>query len=202
MSDDNKNNDEDFIKTEMHKTQKVGTLSSNGFIASTVGKPNKATWFMSHPSYEQELTLCQGKVGDNGIPRTYLVQGIDSETQDKLIEGLDAVYQAVCGLTCSTGGHHSIWPMKVGSDDNVHIAHSTARSAFEASKKDFIKLWWNGNDVGYEWKHPVSPELYAKKIPVWPQEQSWMDILGKAFKTQTISDLEHPVYLSSIGKHV
>ena len=204
MSDDNnnnKNNDEGFIKQEMHKTQKVGTLSSNGFIAPTIAKPNKATWFMSHPSYELELTLCDGKVGENGTNRTYLVQGEDEATQDKLIEGLDKVYQANCGLTCSSGGHHSIWPMKVGNEDNVHIAYSTARNAFEASKKDFIKLWWNGNDVGYEWKHPVSAEIYAKKIPVWPQEQTWLDILGKGFKTQTISNLEHPVYLTAIGKH-
>tara|TARA_X000001382_G_C3159529_1_gene175751 strand:- start:702 stop:1328 length:627 start_codon:yes stop_codon:yes gene_type:complete len=196
------NEDEGFIKQEMHQTQKVGTLSSNGFISPTVGKPNKSTWFMSHPDYELELTLCQGRVGANGVDRIYLVQGEDPTTQDKLIEGLDGVFQANCVLTCSTGGHHSIWPVKVGSEDNVHIAHSTARNALDASKKDFIKLWYKGNDVGYEWKHPENPELYAKKIPVWPKEQSWMDILGKAFKTQTISNLEHPVYLTAVGKHI
>ena len=164
-------------------------------------KPPKATWIMSHPTYELELTLCEAMVGANGTNRIYLVQGEDEATQDKLIEGLDSVYQANCGLTCSSGGHFAIWPMKVGSAENVHIAHSTARAAFDASKTDFIKVWWAGNDVGYEFKHPASTETYAKKSPVWPKEQTWLDILGKGFKTQTISNLEHPVYLTAIGKH-
>ena len=196
------NKDEGFIKQEMHATQKVGTLSSNGFISPTVGKPNKSSWFMSHPDYQLELTLCQGRVGAKGIDRTYLVQGETPDIQAKLIEALDTVYQANCVLTCTTAGHHSIWPIKVGDEDNVHIAHSTARNAYEASKHDFIKLFYAGNDVGYEWKIPESPELYEKKIPVWPAEQSWMDILGKAFKTQTISNLEHQVYLTAIGRHI
>ena len=161
------NKDEGFIKQEMHATQKVGTLSSNGFISPTVGKPNKSSWFMSHPDYQLELTLCQGRVGAKGIDRIYLVQGETPDIQAKLIEALDTVYQANCVLTCTTAGHHSIWPIKVGDEDNVHIAHSTARNAYEASKHDFIKLFYAGNDVGYEWFDCLSDDeqLYVQQLP-------------------------------------
>ena len=172
----NKNNDAGFINKDLHTLAEPGLLSSNGHIAPAVGKPNKQTWFKSHPSYEIVLTMCKGRVGGNGKDKEYLVQGETDDIHAKLVENL------------STG-------------DNEHIAHETARKAWSASKTDFTKMWYGGNDSGYQWKHPVDIELYRKQEPVWPEEQSWDDILGKAFKPNTISNEDHPVYCTAIGTH-
>ena len=198
----NKNIDANIINESMHTVPEGGILSSNGYIAPTIGRPNKSCWFMSHPTYEQTLTIAQGSVGAGGQPRTYLVQGVDMDVHQKIVEALDTCYLARVVLTCSTSGHHTLWPMKLSTEENKHIAHTTAGSAWEASKLDFIKLWYGGNDIGYEWKHPENSELFAKKKPDWPEEQTWPDMLGKGFKQAMITDLVHPVYLSAIGKIV
>lgn len=197
----NKNNDAGFINKDLHTLAEPGLLSSNGHIAPAVGKPNKQTWFKSHPSYEIVLTMCKGRVGGNGKDKEYLVQGETDDIHAKLVENLDGVYAARCVLTCNTSGHYSIWCMKISTGDNEHIAHETARKAWIASKTDFTKMWYGGNDSGYQWKHPVDIELYRKQEPVWPDEQSWDDILGKAFKPNTISNEDHPVYCTAIGTH-
>ena len=49
----NKNIDANIINESMHTVPEGGTLSSNGYIAPTIGRPNKSCWFMSHPTYEQ-----------------------------------------------------------------------------------------------------------------------------------------------------
>ena len=198
--------DSDLVDLDRHQLVEPGALNSNGMISPEIGKPKKGTWFKSHPTYASVLTIARGSVGSGKSTRIreYLVQGISEEIHTKLIENLDDVFMARAVLTCSTSGFWSIWNQKLSTGENEHIAHTTAENAWRASQEEFIKIWYTGNEKGYDWKHPESAELFEKKTPNWPDPeiQSWADILGKAYKTNIIKDLEHPVYLSAIGKHI
>ena len=192
------------IKEDQHKVQQIGAMNTDGRITPTLGKPNKANWFMSHPEWELTLTITEGQVGagPQARKRLYLVQADDDVTQEKLKEGLDVCYAARCVLCCTSNEHYTIWPMKISTDETYHIAHETAENAWKASQKGFIKMRYDGNDVGYAWKVPEKPELYDSKVPKWPEQQSFLEILGLAFNNNVITNEEHPVYLTAIGRHI
>ena len=192
------------INKDLHKVNQVGAMNTDGRISPTLGKPNKANWFMSHPEWELILTIAEGTVGagSQARKRLYLVQGEDDVVHEKLKEGLDTVYSARCVLTCTSNEHYTIWPMKIAQEDNIHIAHETSENAWKASQRGFIKMRYDGNDVGYSWKVPEKPELYDNKVPKWPEQQSFIEILELAFNNNVISNEEHPVYLTAVGRHI
>ena len=198
--------DEDLVNLGMHELLEPGLLDSSGMISPEVGKPAKGSWFMSHPTYASILTIARGMVGSGKQARVreYLVQGETENIHTKLVENLDDVFSARAVLTCNTSGFFSIWNQKVGDGESAHIAHITAENAWRASQEEFIKIHYTGNEKGYDWKIPESTELFSKKKPKWPDQevQSWNNILGKAYKSRIIRDLDHPVYLSAIGRHI
>ena len=207
MSNDNQENKDPvtgLIDPSRHAVAAAGAMQSDGRITPTLGKPNKSNWFMSHPEWQMTLTIAEGTVGagTQARKRLYLVQGIDDITHERLVEGLDVVYSARCVLTCTTNEHYSVWPIKLSTDENIHIAHETSNNAWRASQEGFIKMRYVDNSVGYVWKVPAKPELYEDKQPKWPEGQPFIDILNKAFKNNVISDEEHPVYKSAIGGHI
>lgn len=53
--------------------------------------------------------------------------------------------------------------------------------------------------TGYAGREPSSPEKFLKKEPPWPKEDDWHKILNTAFKSNVITDTDHPVYLDAIG---
>ena len=79
------------IKEDQHKVQQIGAMNTDGRITPTLGKPNKANWFMSHPEWELILTIAEGTVGagSQARKRLYLVQGEDDVVHEKLKEGLE-----------------------------------------------------------------------------------------------------------------
>ena len=192
------------INEKQHQVEAIGAMNSDGRITPTLGKPNKANWFMSHPEWEIILTITEGQVGAGAQARKrlYLVQGEDDVIHAKLTEGLDVCYSARCVLTCTSNEHYSIWPMKGSTEDNFHIAHETSENAWKASQRGFIKMRYDGNDTGYSWKVPEKPELYDNKVPKWPTTQPFIEILEMAFNNNVITNEEHPVYQTAIGRHI
>jgi|MDSV01.3.fsa_nt_gb hypothetical protein len=190
------------INYDRQKKTSVETLATKGEIQAVIGTPNKDLWFKCHPSFATELTIAKGKVGSGktAITRMYLVDGKDDATHAKLVDNLDIVYQADCVLFCTTNHFWGIWPIKISPDGTEpHPAHSSARTCYQRACKSFLKMRYMDHKTGYAGREPSSPEKFLKKEPPWPKEDDWHKILNTAFKSNVITDTDHPVYLDAIG---
>ncbi len=92
-----------------------------------------------------------------------------------------------------------IWPRKlhIAADGKEPQAyHTSAAEAAEAAKQGFIKMEWKGNQ--YTWRWPRDENIFNK--PVWPEEQTFVELIQIAFRSQVITNLDQPQVMYEDGR--
>ena len=203
MTDNNKQETEVQqipINLSLHTNPNYNALlGTNGKLANLkVSKPDKETWFMTHKDWRQELYIAECSVKNSLKKQSYLVQGNDDATHQELLSSLDTVRWCCCHLVATSTGSLMIWPRKMHVDDGDEPKkyHTTAAEAAEDAEQGFIKMKWKGG--GYDWVSPRTPEVF--KEPVWPKEQSMLELLEIAFRGYVINNMDHPQVMIADGR--
>jgi len=139
------------------------------------------------------------------MQRTYLINGKDEHTHKKLIQNLDNTFRANCVLYTTPNKYWGIWPIKrTEPGKEPHMAHVTSQQCFEDACESFVKIRYKDHAEGWISVKPEDEGLFRAKLSQieWPEEDEWHNILNRAFKGNIISDEEHYVYKSAVGRHV
>tara|TARA_R100000781_G_scaffold114463_1_gene85337 strand:+ start:1575 stop:2234 length:660 start_codon:yes stop_codon:yes gene_type:complete len=176
-------------------------LGEEGKIGGSikVEKPDKKTWFKIHPDpdFSQNLYIAEAASGDGFKTKSYIVQGKDDATHQELLRELDDVRYCCCHLYATSTHQFKIWARKQwdGQDEEAEY-HASARKAAEDAKLGFVKMKWAGGQ--YNWRSPRDPNRFHE--PVWPTDQTMLEILNIAFRENIIADMEHPVVMEADGR--
>lgn len=101
-----------------------------------------------------------------------------------LEEGIKSFFDCVLCLAVTRHGEPRVWPLK--QTDNSW--HTTAREIAEMAKKSWVKLI-SDQTAGY---YVAGMASNQNKEPAWPEE-SFSEILEKAFAGRIIDSLDHEV---------
>ena len=192
------------INFDQHQAD-ADTLPTKAALIPNLASPNKAQWVTCNPAFQTELTCCKGQVGATGMQRTYLINGKDEHTHKKLIQNLDNTFRANCVLYTTPNKYWGIWPIKrTEPGKEPHMAHVTSQQCFEDACESFVKIRYKDHAEGWVSVKPEDEGLFRAKLSQieWPEEDEWHNILNRAFKGNIISDEEHYVYKSAVGRHV
>ena len=178
-------------------------LGEEGKIGGTikVEKPDKKTWFKIHPDpeFSQNLYIAEAATGDGFKTSSYLVQGKDDDMHQELLRELDDVRYCCCHLYATSTHQFKIWSRKLwdkSSSDDEPEFNASARGAAEDAKLGFIKMKWIGGR--YDWRHVKDPAVFHE--PIWPTDQTMLEILNIAFRDKIITDTSHPVVMEADGR--
>ena len=191
------------LDTELHTNPNYNQLlNTEGKLASLkVGKPDNETWFMVHPEHQLELYILEATQKGNLTKQPYLVQGEDKATHQELLSSLTKTKWCCCHLVATSTNSFMIWPRKlhIATDNKEPQAyHTSAAEAVEAAKQGFIKMEWKGNQ--YTWRWPRDENIFNK--PVWPEEQTFVELIQIAFRSQVIQNMDHPQVMYADGRAV
>lgn len=199
MAKKKSDNKESLIDLSKHENPNYNQmLGTNGILTSIkVSKPSKETWFRCHPTEHVGLFIAEIPVRGSLKKKNFLVQGETMALHQELLSTLDVTRSCCCHLVATSTNAMMIWPRKLHTGEGDALeSHTTAEEAFKASVDGFIKMKWNGG--GYSWVSPRDPSIF--KDPVWPEEQSIVDLCNLAFKGQIIKDMDHPAVLQADGR--
>ena len=205
MNDTTTNNEIDesnnVIDLSKHSNENYNQiLGTQGKISSIkVDKPTKDDWFMCGPEddFAINLYLAEAPVVGSLKKKSYLVNGASEATHQELLSTLTSVRFCKCVMYCTSTGVYGIWPLKLfeGAGEQTDY-HTSILEAHQDSQQGFIKMKWRGGR--YEWISPRTPEIF--KEPIFPAEQTMVEILNIAFRDSVITDMEHPVVMKADGR--
>jgi hypothetical protein len=192
-----------FKKGKHAKTkEQVARLNQeDAATAVPIRKPNATEWVRCYGESLDDLDFVKftEQQDDSGEFRTYIIQGKDDETEQRLLEILQPIKCALLVPFVNTFDKFSIWVCKQPGPNTKRMeSHASARKAVEFGQKQWVKIYWNGGSKMYQAQRPM--ELDGFPEPNWPTN-SMEQLISLAFEDNLIiEDLDHPIVKRAKGK--
>ena len=149
-----------------------------------------------------EVTLYQQRDG-GGFIRTWIVQPLNDEENDKIFEYLDPrniKAAIVCPCITSANKRKFIWLAKQPSVASLrtHDVHIQIKNEIiPACQKGFRKIFWDEESMKYVIEKPENTEVF--KEPIWPTKQELQKALVKEFADLMIETSDHEIVKRARG---
>ena len=155
--------------------------------ALPVQKPKGEMWVRLHPSIQTRVYVYEAK-----DERSWYI------VLPSMVEPMrDFVRYVQMSLAVTYAGVPFVWPVPIPTESKSYQSYVTALHAAELAQKEWIRIFWKGND--YE----VYRRPSAKVEPVWPTEitnaSEMLRFAAKAGGFEVIDSMDHPVVRGLLG---